>query len=198
MSGRKCKGFRVLETEGYGKDQQRNGGTIEEILCRFNFPKFPLDKTEVLTPILVGLSIFLCTLLLMFDQDDGEETNKQNLLKIKKYLARQHYIDPKLKDPEECIKRFKQLDFGEILKDLNMTRETYINALRMTVKGKHQVFHQRKASDLHINQYNPGLLLLNGANMDFTWIAGNYQPFLYVNNLFPQMHLQQLPTSQGT
>ena len=77
-----------------------------------------------------------------------------------------------------------------------MTRETYINALRMTVKGKHQVFHQRKASDLHINQYNPGLLLLNGANMDFTWIAGNYQPFLYVNNLFfSQMHLQQLPTS---
>ena len=76
-----------------------------------------------------------------------------------------------------------------------MTRETYINALRMTVKGKHQVFHQRKASDLHINQYNPGLLLLNGANMDFTWIAGNYQPFLYVNNLFFQMHLQQLPTS---
>ena len=54
MSGRKCKGFRVLESEGYGKDQQRNGGTIEEILCRFNFPKFPLDKTEVLTPILVG------------------------------------------------------------------------------------------------------------------------------------------------
>ena len=72
---------------------------------------------------------------------------------------------------------FKKLDFGEILKDLNMTRETYINALRMTVKGKHQVFHQRQASDLHINQYNPGLLLLNGANMDFTWIAGNYQPF---------------------
>ena len=63
MSGRKCKGFRVLESEGYGKDQQRNGGTIEEILCRFNFPKFPLDKTEVLTPILVGSSIFYYTFI---------------------------------------------------------------------------------------------------------------------------------------
>ena len=56
MSGRKCKGFRVLETEGYGQDQPRNGSRIEEILCRFNFPKFPLDKTEILSPIMVKVN----------------------------------------------------------------------------------------------------------------------------------------------
>ena len=93
-------------------------------------------------------------------------------MKIKKYLTRQHYVDPKLKDPEENVKRFKKLNFNDILKDLNMSRESYINALRISVNGKHQVFHERKPSDLHINQYNPSLLLLNAANMDFTWISG--------------------------
>ena len=81
-------------------------------------------------------------------------------------------MDPKLKDPEERVKRFKMLDFENILDDLNMERVEYVNALRVMVKGKYTVFHERKASNLHINQYNPGLLLLNGSNMDFTWISG--------------------------
>ena len=61
MSGRKCKGFRVLESEGYGKNQPKNGSLIEEILCRFNFPKFPLDKTEILYPILVSIDTSHCS-----------------------------------------------------------------------------------------------------------------------------------------
>ena len=56
MSGRKCKGIRVLSDEGYAKNQERNGSMIEQVLCRFNFPKYPLDKTEVLYAILVNLN----------------------------------------------------------------------------------------------------------------------------------------------
>ena len=79
MSGRKCKGFRVLEKEGYGKDQHRNGGTIEEILCRFNFPKFPMNETKI---------------LIALPKDTEEEllkACKADLLKIIKYLIRQTY-----------------------------------------------------------------------------------------------------------
>jgi hypothetical protein len=57
MTGRKCKAIRVLETEGYGQNQERNGSIIEQILCRFNFPKFPLDKTEVLYALVVNIKI---------------------------------------------------------------------------------------------------------------------------------------------
>ena len=53
MTGGKCKGIRVLDKEGYGKNQKKNGSTIEQVICRFNFPKYPLDKTEVLPAIVV-------------------------------------------------------------------------------------------------------------------------------------------------
>ena len=69
------------------------------------------------------------------------------------------------------------MTFDDILKDLNMTRTEYINALRTTVKGKYSVFHSRRPACLSINNYNPHLLLLNGANMDLTWISG--VPSLY-------------------
>ena len=95
-------------------------------------------------------------------------------MKIKKYLIRQHYVDPKLKDPEKLVNRFKNLEFKDILEDLNMTRKEYLDALRITVKGKYTVFHERRASSLCINNYNPALLLLNGANMDLTWISGEF------------------------
>jgi hypothetical protein len=53
MTGRKCKAIRVLSTEGYGISQKRIGSIIEQISCRFNFPKFPMDKTEVLHGLMV-------------------------------------------------------------------------------------------------------------------------------------------------
>ena len=95
-----------------------------------------------------------------------------NLLRIRKYLIRQQFSDPKFKNPDEFIERFKKMSFNEILEDLNMTRSTYINALRTSVKGKYTVFHQRSSKCLNINNYNPSLLLLNRANMDLTWISG--------------------------
>ena len=55
MTGGKCKGIRVLENEGYGKYQKKNGSQIESVICRFNFPKYPLDETEVLPAIVVIL-----------------------------------------------------------------------------------------------------------------------------------------------
>ena len=48
MSGRKAKGLKILPSEGLGKHQKNNGILIEQISCRYQFPKFPLDKTEVL------------------------------------------------------------------------------------------------------------------------------------------------------
>jgi hypothetical protein len=108
-------------------------------------------------------------------------------LKIKKYLIRQHFSDPKFEDPDCLRKRFQTLEFKDILSDLNMTRNEYVNALRMSVKGKCTVFHERRPGNLHTNNYNPGLLLLNGSNMDLTWISGIliYYDLPEINNFFP-------------
>ena len=174
MSGRKSKAIQVLETEGYGIAQERNGSKIEQPLCRFKFPRFPLDKTEVLYALAVNIKFYFSKFLLLHFKDDDEGTNAKNLSKIKKYLIRQHFLDPKFKDPEMLKKRFKTLQFKDVLKDLNLSRSEYLNALRMTVQGKYTVFHERKPANLHINAYNPALLLLNGSNMDMTWISGKY------------------------
>lgn len=59
MTGRKCRAIIVSPSEGYGRGQNRNGGSIDYVLCRFNFPKFPMDKTEILSAIKVNLLFFL-------------------------------------------------------------------------------------------------------------------------------------------
>ena len=67
MSGRKSRAIQVLETEGYGLAQERNGSKIEEPLCRFKFPRFPLDKTEVLYALAVNIKFnFSKSLLIHF------------------------------------------------------------------------------------------------------------------------------------
>jgi hypothetical protein len=58
MTGRKCRAIIVSPSEGYGIGQRKNGGSIDYVLCRFNFPKFPLDKTEVLSALKVNLFSF--------------------------------------------------------------------------------------------------------------------------------------------
>ena len=65
MSGRKFKAIPVLETEGYGLTQERNGSKIEQPLCRFQFPRFPLDKTEVLYALAVNINVYFPKFLLI-------------------------------------------------------------------------------------------------------------------------------------
>ena len=65
MSGRKSKAIPVLETEGYGLTQERNGSKIEQPLCRFQFPRFPLDKTEVLYALAVNINVYFPKKLLI-------------------------------------------------------------------------------------------------------------------------------------
>ena len=65
MSGRKSKAIQDLETEGYGLDQERNGSKIEQPLCRFQFPRFPLDKTEILYALAVNINVYFLKSLLI-------------------------------------------------------------------------------------------------------------------------------------
>ena len=65
MSGTKSKAIKVLETEGYGLTQERNGSKIEQTLCRFQFPRFPLDQTEVLYALEVNINVYFSIFLII-------------------------------------------------------------------------------------------------------------------------------------
>ena len=93
---------------------------------------------------------------------------------ILNYLYRQQYMDPNLENPSSLRERFESLTFKDVLKDLNLTREEYLNALKMNIRGRSACFHERSPKNLYINNYNPRLLLLNCSNMDLTWISGNF------------------------
>ena len=75
---KKGKTITIKENEGHGKNDGRmKGQELRDIpLCRFNIPKFPMDRTR---------------LILAMNKDlEEEEISKRNkdLLKIRKYLIR--------------------------------------------------------------------------------------------------------------
>ena len=162
--GKKCKALKVRKEEGYAIGQKEIGSEITQMICRFNYPQYPMDKTEVLTPL----------------QDNEQKQHSKNLLKIKKYLIRQMYIDPTLKNPESRLERFKKLSFDEMLKDLGLSRNSYVSAIRTGIAGKLKVFHKRSPKNLFVNNYNPELLMINQANMDFTFVSDEYACVAYI------------------
>ena len=76
----------IKETEGHGRLEGRvKGQLLQDIpVCRFKFPKFPLDETKLVK----GMS-----------KETEEETvkaRKNDLSKIVKYLLRQTYTEKKI------------------------------------------------------------------------------------------------------
>ena len=163
-SGKKCKAIRVRKEEGYGVGQKEDGSEIFLPSCRFGFPRYPIENTVILTPIM----------------DNEEKTHSKNLLRIKKYLIRQNYLDTALKNPESRIQRFKKLSFQQMLSDLGLSKEEYLNALQIDIQGKQKVFHERSPKNLFVNSYNPELLMINSANMDFTFVSDQFACVAYI------------------
>ena len=163
-SGKKCKAIRVRKEEGYGIGEKEIGAEIFLPSCRFGFPRYPIDKTVILTPL----------------KDNDEKQHSKNLLKVKKYLIRQNYVDSALENPESKIQRFKALSFQQMLSDLGLSKEEYINALQIDIQGKQKVFHERSPQNLFVNNYNPELLMINSANMDFTFVSDEFACVAYI------------------
>ena len=66
-------------------------------LCRYKFPRYPLDKLEILYPV---------------EKDDKNINNyKKDMLHIKKYLTRQC-------NDEASLRKIQEKNFWEFLYDL--------------------------------------------------------------------------------
>ena len=87
---KKMRTISIKESEGYGRfDGQFKGPVLENIpVCRFRFPKFPLDETKLIRAL---------------PKDADEKiikARKNDLNKIIKFLLRQTHTEKKLEDCE--------------------------------------------------------------------------------------------------
>lgn len=100
------------------------------------------------------------------DKEDEEVTNvQQNYLKIFEYL--------------NDIKIGEDIAFEDFLKELEMTFDSYILAVRSSLKSA-KVFLQRNVSDIRINSYNEVLLRAWEANTDVKFVLDGYACAAYV------------------
>ena len=121
--------------------------------CRFGSPWPPLDKTQILYPL-----------------NKDEIVEKEKYLKIYKDINK--FIQLKYKKKEI-------ITFNQILKELNITYELYILALRTTINKK-KVFLKRNLSEIFINNYMKQLINVWKANHDIQYVLDPYSCVVYI------------------
>ena len=183
FSCHKKKKFVTLQkNEGHAfrKNSIITGPILENIpVCRYKFPRLPMDKTEV---------------LIAFQKDEDEEVikaAKKDYLFLRKYLLRQtHDLNSNL------YQNLKMQDFRTFLKNIGMFSEVnqyaseeeqmqeakyrYHTALRSSFRGQSQVFGQRNLENLFTNNFNMKLLAIHSANMDIQLCDDPYAVAQYV------------------
>ena len=177
FSCRKRKNImKVRGTEGLGKFEE---GPCEDLLvqlCRFRFPRYPMDDSIILYP--------------MSAEEKKENSNsRKDLSHLKKYLARRT-------DNENSLKSFEKMNFWEFLFDLGffpkgasssddmsfrqVAKEKYINAIRIDIKGSASFFMKRTNSELFLNNYCPSLLSVLNSNHDIQLVLDPYAAANYI------------------
>ena len=73
------------------------------------------------------------------------------------------------------------ISFDDFLKNLKITKDEYIDAIRCTLK-KDKVFLKRNLCDININPYNKMMLTMHQANMDIQYILDPYACVTYIVN----------------
>ena len=147
---KKRKTITIKENEGHGRlDGQKKGKELLNIpICRFQFPRFPLNQTKLVTGIARETS------------EDDVKKYKADLSKIIKYLIRNTYTENK---HERNIgwQKLQGLNFWEFLYEVGMfsedklfeqlsnvdktkAKERYLNAISASIRGSAAVIHKRK------------------------------------------------------
>ena len=121
--------------------------------CRFNFPQPPMQQTCILDPLDGEIS------------DDDKEKHKANWGKIKKVL--------------DDMKTGKDIDISEFLKQLSLSKEDYILAIRSSLTSA-RIFLRRRVSEIRINNYSSILLRCWRANMDIQFVMDPYACAMYI------------------
>lgn len=178
---KKGKHIHIVGSQGLGINEEDSFEIITTI-CRFKFPKYPLDETILLRPI-------------SKDEDPKCVNQMQKDLKhIRAYLIRRTQFKESKENEGKWLK-FINFTFNEFLSDLgffeglslsksedqrrHMAKQRYLNALRADINGSGYVYLKRKTCDIFINNYNRHLIGLLKCNHDLQyvfdqWCCANY------------------------
>ena len=172
----------LKEHEGHGKFSGFiKGPELTNIpVCRFRFPRFPMDETK----LILGIS--------KNEDEQVVKERKKDLNKIINFLVRQtHESNP------EKWEILQKLNFWEFLLQVGMFAESksldeytdeerqsakvrYLNALSVSIKGTAAVFMKRKVKDLFINGYNKRIMRLFQSNHDIQVCIDQYSCAQYI------------------
>ena len=183
---KKMKTLTIMENEGHGRlDGTVKGLQLSNIpVCRFRFPKFPLDETSLIR----GMS-----------KDTDEQIikgRKEDLNKVIKFLLRQTHTERNLEDSNGW-KKLKDLSFWQFLYEAGMfrvnkpidqfseierneARSRYLDAISASVRGTAIVMMKRKVKDIFVNGYNASIMRLHKANHDLQICIDQYSCAQYI------------------
>ena len=182
---KKKKCITIKENEGHGRlDGHLKGPRLLNIpVCRFQFPKYPLDKTE---------------LVVAMSKDTDDQTikyAKKDLNKIIKFLIRQTWDSKANKSAGSS--KLKHMTFFEFLyaagmfgvdhffdqvtdKDRFNARQRYLTAISVSVRGSATVILKRQVKDMFMNGYNKRLMQLFKSNHDLQICIDPYAAGAYI------------------
>ena len=132
-------------------------------MCRFGFPKPPMEKTCILEP---------------FSEIDCDKSERNH------HLAKWKAIQDKL----NVIHNSQEpMSFDLFLDSLSLTRDEYLNAVRASIKTP-TVFLKRKTSESRINGYNKDVLRAWRANIDLQFVLDVYACASYIAAYVTKSH----------
>ena len=192
----KKKRFVIIHTdEGHGRHDKTDKVSAEKMeipKCRFDIPFFPLDETIFLEGRI--RENIPEDEVLREKEELQHAASKKDLKQIRKFLLRQSYGH---KEDSPSWINLKSLDFWRFLFEVGMfsinknfdefteserenAKQRYLNALKTNIKGAGAVFLKRNVSDIFINNFNPNLMFLHGANHDIQIVVDQYAVAQYI------------------
>lgn len=122
-------------------------------VCRFNFPRFPTDKTIIAKPL------------------DKDQDDQVRLKTLRETLAKVYTV---LSDKE-----LKCDTIDEVCEKADVDKFIYQQAIGCSSRGT-QIVLQRNVKEIHTNNYNPTMLKIWKANMDIQYAYDPYACIAYM------------------
>jgi hypothetical protein len=143
-----------VQKHNHTKSCRKYSGT-----CRFGYPRFPSDRTIIAKPPPSHLS-------------DHEQ--KEMLESAAEILSRARLVleSDSVKD---------DMTFDEFLLVIDVSKEDYINAISLSLRGKVVVL-KRDVSERYINNYNKEFLTAWNANMDIQFCYDPHAVCTYISD----------------
>ena len=136
--------------------------TKGNIHCRFNFPKFPSNRTLIANPL--------------SEEDLGKELYTEKLNKATDILDK-----VKKRLTEMSNEELDSSTLDEVLIDLEITDDSYHEALGVSQRGQIVVM-KRKLNEMWVNNYHPHFMKAWKANMDIQFCMDSYAVLTYITD----------------